>query len=74
VPLATTVNLIAALVAFGVGAWLILAGLVGLSLGKFEPLRAMIGEALFIRCAVAMILIGMILFMAGAGASARIMS
>jgi hypothetical protein len=72
VTLADTINLTAASIGVCLGSWLILVGLVGLTLGKFEPLRVRIGEELFIRWAVAMILVGLILFMAAAAASARL--
>ena len=72
--LATIINLIVSLIAFGVGAWLTFAGTIALAMGEFEPLRKAIGEALFIRCAVAMILIGLVVFSAGAAGSARLMA
>ncbi|MFC3579543.1 hypothetical protein [Sphingomonas hylomeconis] len=72
--LATTINLAATLAAFALGAWLTFAGVIALAMGEFEPLRKAIGEALFIRCAITMILVGLVVFAAGAAGSARLMA
>lgn len=72
--LATAINLAVSLTAFAAGAWLTLVGAVALTLGEFEPMCKAIGEALFIRCAVAIIFVGLIVFAAGAAGSARLMA
>lgn len=72
VTLALCINLLAAIIALGVGAMAVLAGSVGLALGKPDPFRIAIGEPLFLRCAVATILIGLALFFAGSIAAIRL--
>ena len=70
--LAVCINLLVAIIALGVGALLVLSGSVGLAMGKPEPFRIAIGEPLFLRVAVAAILIGLALFFAGSIAAIRL--
>lgn len=70
--LAVCINLLAAIIALGVGALLVLGGSVGLAMGKPEPFRIAIGDPLFLRVAVAAILIGLTLFFAGSIAAIRL--
>lgn len=63
--LAAIINTIVSLVVLGLGVWLVLAGAVGLALG-------ILGDALFIRVSIAMILLGLVLFFAGSIAAIRV--
>lgn len=70
--LAVCINLIVSIIALGVGALLVLGGSVGVTLGKPDPFRIAIGDPLFLRAAVATILIGLALFFAGSIAAIRL--
>ena len=70
--LAAIINTIVSLVVLGLGVWLVLAGAVGLALGKPAPARGILGDALFIRVSSAMVLCGLFLFFAGSIAAIRV--
>jgi len=65
VTLAAIINTIVSLVVLGLGVWLVLVGAVGLALGRPAPARGILGDPLFIRVSIAMILVGLVLFFAG---------
>ncbi len=70
--LAAIINTIVSLVVLGLGVWLVLAGVVGFALGKPAPARGILGDALFIRVSIAMVLVGLVLFFAGSIAAIRV--
>ncbi len=70
--LAAIINTIVSLVVLGLGVWLVLAGAVGFALGKPAPARGILGDALFIRVSIAMVLVGLVLFFAGSIAAIRV--
>ena len=71
--LAAIINTIVSLVVLGLGVWLVLAGAVGLVLGKPAVARGILGDALFIRVSIAMVLAGLVLFFAGSIAAIRVL-
>jgi hypothetical protein len=74
VTLVACINIIVSLAALGAGAWLVLAGAVGLVTGEMQNGRSAVGDVLFLRLCVAMIVVGLFVFVAGAIVTARLMA
>jgi len=72
VTLAACINTTVSLAALGVGAWLVLAGAVGLVTGDLRDSRTIIGDVLYLRFCVALIVVGLFVFFVGAIATARL--